>query len=66
MTEAPKRELALLGAACAVCCAPLAIGAAVTAPAVALAGGAVAAVAGATAVVRRRRTIAADEMGGER
>lgn len=27
MSELPKRELALLGAACAVCCAPLVIGA---------------------------------------
>lgn len=50
----PKRELALVGAACAVCCAPLVIGVIVAAPAVAVAGG-IALAAGATAITRRVR-----------
>ncbi len=55
MSDLPKRELTLIGAACAVCCAPLVIGAIVAAPAVAVAGGGVALAAGATAIVRRMR-----------
>lgn len=55
MSDLPKRELTLVGAACAVCCTPLAIGAIVAAPAVAVAGGGVAFAAGATAIVRRMR-----------
>jgi hypothetical protein len=50
-----KRELTLIGAACAMCCAPLLVGAVVAAPAVAAVAGAVAIAAGATAVVGRRR-----------
>lgn len=50
-----KRDLTLVGAACAVCCAPLVVGAVLAAPAVAAVGGAVAIAAGATAVVRNRR-----------
>jgi len=53
VSELPKRELTLLGAAGAVCCAPLVIGAIVAAPVVAVAGGGVALAAGATAIVRR-------------
>lgn len=51
----PKRELALAGAACAVCCAPLIIGAVVAAPAIAAIGGVAVVAAGTTAVVRRQR-----------
>jgi len=50
-----KRELTLIGAACAMCCAPLLVGAVVAAPAVAAVAGAVGIAAGTTEVVRRRR-----------
>mgnify|MGYP000215092474 CR=1 FL=1 len=56
MIEVPKKEMALAGAACAVCCAPLIVGAVVAAPAVAAAGGVLAVTAGATALVRRVRS----------
>ena len=39
MSDLPKRELALAGAACAVCCAPLVIGAVAAAPIAAVAVG---------------------------
>ncbi len=61
VSDMPKRELAVVGAACAVCCVPLIVGAVVAAPAVAAVGGAAAIGAGAAAVVRRRRKPAARE-----
>lgn len=50
-----KTELTVVGAACAVCCAPLIVGAVVAAPAVAAVGAIAAVAAGASAVVRRGR-----------
>lgn len=61
MSDLPKRELAVVGAGCAICCAPLIAGAVVAAPVVAIAGGAVAAGAGAAAIIRKRRMPARSE-----
>ena len=55
MSDLPKRELGVVGAACAVCCAPLIVGAVVAAPIVAVGAGAIATAAAVTAVVRKRR-----------
>lgn len=64
MSDVPKRELTLVGAACALCCAPLVIGVIAAAPAVAAVGGGVAVAAGAASVPRhlRRRPAAADRL----
>ena len=53
MSELPKRELALAGVACAVCCAPLVVGAVAAAPVAAAAAGGIGVVAGTVAIGRR-------------
>jgi len=61
MSELPKREMALVGAACAVCCAPLIVGVALAAPILAAAGGGLALAAGATALIRHRSKSASSD-----